>query len=271
MKKKNVLFALALSCLLIGCSGSGDNSSSKTNISNDASTSSTNSIISYSEIDFNSEEAIQKSCSISGALLDIDIGRWLCQGLTYSCTVSTDLTDQNITFSSSNTDVLEVTLVENSINQLTLNAVQVGDSILRVFNAEGVLVYRNIVRVRPKKTVDEMFDYLVEVDHFQAYGFNGDASITFTEVVENGDSKQINGIYAGYDGSTYLGSITFEAEYAGTSSTGDSDEYCFNVLTWENTASDMILKTFNIDFTGCLLHPMTPNTVIDIFFPVTEA
>lgn len=257
MKKKFWICALS-AVLLAACAGTGDTSGAESSlpVSSEEPTTSVSSPIVELEAD-----PVFTGISVSGTMIDLEIGRWLCVGVDYKCSFTfTDISNQTATISSSNPENIEV--VENATNIFTLKVKQAGDTILRIYDADGVLHYRRVVKGRNRIPEEDVYNYLINVDHFDSYGINGKAKLTFL--------SSVNGVMSGKDGTTELGNINFSYELSGASSFSD-DEYEFTITDFPNQSTDMICTKFYLDFTGCMLHLCTANITVDMFFPVTVA
>lgn len=255
MKKHLLLLTSLLAIGLVSCGG-GTSSGGSSN----EGTSSSEPFIS---VDWDTADQVNTGISQGGSLIDIAIGKPLCKGITY--TISFSFSDATLLLEGSrvecsNNGVMEVeaTATKGSYN---LNCLLAGESILKIYDAEGVLHYRDRITVRRKLEVKELDEFMVNtVDHFESSGYNGKANITFV-----GDGS---GIYSGHDGSTvFTEPIEFTYEYTGLSDYTD-DEYCFTVTSFKNDYSDLVVVNIYMDFTGGLLHPVDRNTVVDFFYPV---
>lgn len=242
MKKSILLLALS-SLLLFGCDNTPSSSSQP--LEDDQ------------IVELETEEV--NHLSSSGVLIDIAINRWLCIGIEYKGNFSfSDQTNQNARITNSNPENIEITLSET--NTLTFTPKKEGDTILCIYSEEGILKYRHVVKARKKIEENQLTDFLInKVDHFQAYGLNGQASITFL--------SEENAVFSGYDSSTYLGRIPFTYRFDGQSE-NSSDEYKFTIIEFKNEINDLQCVSFYLDFTGCILHLMTANITVDVFTPV---
>ena len=127
------------------------------------------------------------------------------------------------------------------------------------YDSDGVLKYRNVIKARNKIAEDKLTDFLINVDHFQAAGLNGESSLTFLS------SK--SAVFSGFDGDQDLGNINFTYKFSGNASNTD-DEYEFTITEFPNDINDLQCVKFYLDFTGCMLHLMTANITVDIYLPV---
>lgn len=248
MKKNKILLCSCLLFTLFSCqSQETTSSSSQTSQIED----------SFVELETNPVNKI----SSTGVLIDIAINRWLCVGVEYTGSFSfSSQTDQTATIENSNPENIEITLkAGSSINALTFKPKKAGDTILQIYDSDGVLKYRNVIKARNKIDEDKITDFLVDVDHFQAVGVNGESSLTFLS------SK--SAVFSGYDSGVDLGNINFTYKFSGSSSNTD-DEYEFTITDFPNNVNDLQCVKFYLDFTGCMLHLMTANITVDIYLPV---
>ena len=253
MKKQYLLLSI-LSILLIttSCSETSSNQELSSSLNNTSETSTSEPIVELTT------DPVSR-CTISDILIDINVGRWLCVGIEYTGSVSfSDLVDQTATIESSHPDIIEIS-INSSNNKITFNPKKAGDTILKIYDKDGVLRYRNVIKARNKIEQDDITDYMINVDHFKSYGINGDSKITFL--------SSSNGVFSGFDSTTNLGNINFSYEFTGVSKFSN-DEYEFIITEWKNEINDLVLQKIYIDFTGCMLHLMTPNITVDVYFPV---
>jgi len=201
--------------------------------------------------------------SAGGTLIDIAVGKPLCIGIDYTFSfrysdTTTIIKDSVATTSDNGVLSIKATSTDGSY---ILTGNKEGESILKIYDGEGILHYRNLITVRHKILKDDLDEFMVNtVDHFVSSGYNGKANITFI-----GDGA---GLYSGYDGTTkFVEPIQFTYEYTGVSTSSD-DEYCFTVTSFPNTYSDLVLASIYMDFTGGLLHPVDRYTLVDFFTPV---
>ena len=250
MKKNKILLCSCLLFSLFSCQSQETTSSSQTSQVED----------SIVELQTNPVNKI----SSTGVLIDIAVNRWLCVGVEYTGTFSfSSQTDQTARIENSNPENIEISLKESSgINALTFKAKKAGDTILQIYDSDGVLKYRNVIKARNKIAEDKLTDFLINVDHFQAVGLNGESSLTFLS------SK--SAVFSGFDGDQDLGNINFTYKFSGNSSNSD-DEYEFTITEFPNDINDLQCVKFYLDFTGCMLHLMTANITVDIYLPVYSA
>lgn len=214
---------------------------------------------SFESLSLTSEQVIFTSISVGDALIDINVNRWLCVGIDYkiSFTFTETGDNQDGRVVSSHSDVLEPVKVSNG--NYTLRALKQGDTILTIYDNRGLICYRNVVRVRNKIEQEDLVNFLVfEVDHFESWGINGPAQITFL------NSSQA--LFTGKDGEVDVGVIQFTYEIVENEHT--NDEYAFKITSFPNTSTEMICTYFNLDFTGSMLHLMTNNVIVDVFVPI---
>lgn len=243
---KKILIPL-LTCLLFACS-----------TNNETTSTSSSSVHPFDDPIEELKTEYVNHLSCSGVFLDLAIDRWLCVGEEYKGTFSiTDKVDQTVSIVNSNPEKIEITISNTTI---TFKPKMAGDTILQIIDSEGILQYRNVIKARRKIASEDISRFLVDrVDHFQAWGLNGQSAITFLSEEE--------AVFSGFDGTTNLGRIPFKYRFDGNSE-NSGDEYKFTILEFENNINDLQCVAFYLDFTGCLLHLMTKNITVDVYTPV---
>lgn len=122
-------------------------------------------------------EEISEHCSLGGWFLEINTGRCLATDSRYDFVfTSTTSGDSSFTVKSSHPEHAEVEMKEKS-STFYLNTKTAGDTILSVYNADGYLCYRHIVRVRPGLDEEDILSVAFAADHFEtlpeAFVFTG--------------------------------------------------------------------------------------------------
>ena len=201
MKLKNVVLALLTSALLIGCN------QNKTNKEDD----------SYTPIVLEEEDILQKNGSYGGYFIEIGAGRSLSVNHHYEFSYeSSHATDKSFTVllaTSANslgkekTLYAEISAVEGNEKYFAIDTKKVGDNVLLIYDADEMLVYRNVIHIRRPVTVDTLKESLYRVDkwvsskEYQTYF--GSWTLSFTQY-----RPQLVGALVG--GDDYESDLTFE-------------------------------------------------------------
>lgn len=117
-------------------------------------------------VDWDSKDYICKGGSYGEYFSDVNVERMLCVGTSYLFSFeSSHSADKSYTVKVSNPSVAEVSVI--NIKKFNLVCKSAGDIILTIENADEILVYRNIVRIRDPIATDKMNDYLKSVERFE--------------------------------------------------------------------------------------------------------
>lgn len=119
-------------------------------------------------IDWDEKDYVSKGGSYGGYFSDVNVERKLCTDTTYDFMFeSSHATDKSYVVKSTNSSIGEVVRREGDNKNFDIKCKAQGDIILTIENADGILVYRNIVRVRNAIKTDDMNTYLRNVDRFE--------------------------------------------------------------------------------------------------------
>lgn len=187
----------------------------------------------YPEITWDEKDYICNG-SAGGWFTEISVGRYLSVGRSFDFTFKTGNTrDKSFTVKSSNPNVALPTNKGDKKNFiLTCNGI--GDTILTIEDADEMLVYRNIIRVRKAYSLSNIAEGLYKTDKFVSpagwESWLGSYTVTFTE------KNPITGIMKGtddYEGQivTHNFTLKYDMYYEPT------DCYCYNVDKFETTSS----------------------------------
>lgn len=118
-------------------------------------------------IDWDEKDYLCKGGSYGGYFADVNVNRMLCVGTDYDFAFeSSHAIDKSYTVKSTNNDIAEPVKRAGNEKIFDLKCKSQGDIILTIENADGILVYRNIIRVRNAIKLDEMDSYLYSIDRF---------------------------------------------------------------------------------------------------------
>ena len=212
----------------------------------------------YASVEWDEDDYVSSKFSASGTFTDVNVGEPLLVGEEFIFSFAfngSSVVDADIRFTQNG--VAEISNVSDG--SFTLKGLKEGEIILKIYDKDEYLHYRNRISFRNGKAQDELLEWAFEeVDHYESNFFKG-ANITFTGTHTL--------IYSGYDEDVPLvNPITFEIEYDHSSNI----EHYYTVTTWNNVGNESTLNvvTIIIDRTGYFLHPMTRNGVVDFFTPV---
>ena len=212
----------------------------------------------YVSVDWDEEDYVSSKFSASGTFTDVNVGEPLLVGEEFIFSFAfSGISVVNADIRFTQNGVAEISNVSDG--SFTLKGLKEGEIILKIYDADEYLHYRNRVSFRKGKEQDELLEWAFEeVDHYESNFFKG-ANITFVGTHSL--------IYSGYDEDVPLvNPITFEIEYDHSSNI----EHYYTVTTWNNVgnATTLNVVTIIVDRTGYFLHPMTRNGVVDFFTPV---
>lgn len=118
-------------------------------------------------IDWDEKDYLCKGGSYGGYFSDVNVERMLCTESSYEFMFeSSHATDKSYTIKITNPVIAEAVKRADNDKMFDLNCKSQGDFILTIENADGILVYRNIIRVRNAIKTDGMEAYLRNVDKF---------------------------------------------------------------------------------------------------------
>ena len=188
-------------------------------------------------IDFDKKDYVSRG-SIGGYLIDLGVNILLSSGAEYLCslTPSTGVTDYTLTFESTKPEYVTVRKVDNSDSEFYIVAVSAGDSILKIYDVDGVLVYRNIVRVREPYAANEITKVMYDNDIYRGHLMLGKHRLSVLSYTDTTFVAQIKGSddYETID-------VTVEGTYVGYVEVIDS--YEFSLTTKQNTSNTQTKMT----------------------------
>lgn len=255
MNKKLLLGTALLMPLAFSCS----QTSSSENI--DSSISDSQEVQDFIEVSWNKGDKVNKELSTSGTFLEIAIGEILVVGSPYSFGYSyTSGSAASSRVEVSSNGVCEV--IASGDNSFTLKGLRQGETILKLYDADGVLHYRNKITFRNALSKEGMLDFIVnKVDHYESNYYKG-MNVYFT--------SSSTGQVTGKDGADVIASpITFGFEFSGAYG---EYEYKLTITDYDSSSSGttLILDTIYVYKNGYSIHPCTSDAVVDYFTPVFQ-
>ena len=213
-----------------------------------SSLSSTNTSTSYEEIDIT---PISEGGTPNGRLVDIRVNAFCRNDFEYDCSFKTDLADKSLTFKTSDPNVITVKEEKTTDENFTLVTHNPGNAVLTVYNANDMIVFRNVVRVRPAIAPEDMEEYLFNVDSFQSI-YNttmmANYELTFTSVSDG--ENPATAYFAGSDEVDQGAQYTFSYTYSEYIEANDFYQYSITMIS-SNVATELLC--FNISSTGDML------------------
>jgi len=222
----------------------------------------------YPEIEFDDKDFVRKGGTYSDWFTELDGGRVLTYGRDYNFAFSSNhATDKSYTVTSSNPLVAEVKRIEGDNKNFTLNALAWGDTIMTIEDADGMLVYRNNVRVRKAVAVENIGQALYDIDAFttpvEIQRFYGVYTCTITDI------SPIGGILRGHDDyETSTVTYTYTLEYEEYIS--EIDCYAFKVTTISTTSQITTLSYFDITRALDCIYIYETTGLLTMVQPVTK-
>lgn len=160
MNFKKILPILVTPLLLTACATSNNSSSSN-------SSSEDNFDLSFNGITI--DNAYQGGCKIGGVLMDLSVGAWIVAGDVNVFTIEmNDMADQSFSVDIGDPSIAKYEKRETD-GQVThcLIGLKTGGTIIKIYNADGDLVYREALNCRvPIKDNKTIFDKLAEADYW---------------------------------------------------------------------------------------------------------
>ena len=205
-------------------------------------------------------EEIVEGGSNGGYFIEINTERLLAENSSYHCTFEASNPKKNIRVESTRPESITVELGSNPNRDIILKTHAAGDSIIKIYDADEMLVFRKVVRVRNAYSQEEIEDVLYDNDLYLGMKFLGDHRITFTE------TDPLVGIFSGSDDFEKNMRIKFETTF--TSYLEDRDVYQYNLeITDRDDHSTTIIKTLQIAPTGDVMYLYygTEESLLNIF------
>ena len=121
--------------------------------------------------------------SYGGWFIDINVNRFLATDSSYNVSYSSNnVMDKSIRVTTSRPESLTVERIEGDNSNFIIHAHKAGDSVLCIYDAEDILVYRHVVRVRKKCNLDEIEKLVYNYDIYNVmFASLGQYHLTFGE------------------------------------------------------------------------------------------
>ena len=163
--------------------------------------------------DWKDEDYVCERGKFEGFFDEIGFGRFLSTGREFEMSYQSAYSkDPSFTISVSNPDLVEIVHKNPRSAIFTLITKAAGDFILTLEDAQEVLVYRNIVRIRDPFTPEEMPEAVYNIDYFKTpdewVAYLGEFRLVFTE------TDPMHGTLSGGDDLEQGVVISFDAEYS---------------------------------------------------------
>lgn len=175
-------------------------------------------------------DAFSRGGSFGGILIDVMADRHLSKGQKFSYNISVDdvtNNDQDLSVAMSNPAVATDVIINGSHY---INCLSVGDTIMKIYNADGNLIFRDVVKVRyAAKTKNEATYFLLRQDYWLGVGgFDGIYGSTRIYFLDDG-----TGFMTGSDVGISFGQLTFTYSFDETRQ--DEDFLAFNIIDFQGT------------------------------------
>lgn len=221
-----ILIPLSMCFMLSGCS-------SETTSTTPTSTTTDYNETDYPSIDFKEEDYICSNGSYGGMFLDVNVGRNLCDNSTYEFVYTSSYTvDTSFTVKCTPAALANVEITSENRFNLKTNE-HTGDFIMKIENAQGLLVYRNVVHVRKAVPVEEVGNELFNKDVYKSdptlVEYIGSWRLSFTS------ASPLVGAITGGDDLEQGVTISFELTYEDYQKNFDC--YHYKAKTISTTAS----------------------------------
>jgi len=247
MKKIKLLSLLLILPLIGGCGNQGKQKDTSGDYYD---------ITDYGAVQFNEKDYICINGHYGEFFTDINIGRKLANDSTYLFSYeSSNTSDPSFDVIISNPNLATFAKVEGSQTNFTIKTANaIGDFILKIEDARGELVYRNVVHVARSYTSDYMPQRLYNIDYFQSQRelvqYIGDWRLSFTDFKEG-----LVGVLTGGDDQEQNLSITFSATFKEYASFADG--YNFEIKTIKSNANNTDITSFIITRCSDVLYMYT--------------
>ena len=230
MRHGKVLLISILSLFsLIGCTG---NSSNSINSNLDD----VSSIVSSEEpiVEITDVEEFSSGGSYGGYFTDINFNRILKSDASYAVTFQSSNSNKEIRVTSSREESVTISRKENSNSEFDIVTHKPGDSIVCIYDADDMLVYRKIVRVRKAQTPESIVEECFQNDTYLGMKALGDHKISFVE------TNPFTGVFTGSDDYESGMEMTFTASYEGYVEYGDFYSFKLDIIERDPTSTTII-------------------------------
>lgn len=203
-----------------------------------------------------------------GYMIELDFGRTFAENSSFDCTFNVKNADKTLRITSSREESLTIEQTSLAKNAFTLKTHKPGDSIIKIYDIDGVLVYRNVVKVR--KAYDEVgvIEAMYNNDIYEGLKALGNYRLT----INSKDSLQ--GTLRGSDDVESDLQITFSGVY--TTYVSEWDMYRYELTTEkQNEESQTRITSLTVSRTGdCInIYYLTGGKehLLNQFFPLETA
>ena len=192
-------------------------------------------------------EEIVEGGSYGGYFIEINTERLLSENSSYHCTFEASNPKKNIRVESTRPESITVEFGTNPNRDIILKTHAAGDSIIKIYDADEMLVFRKVVRVRKAYSQEEMEDVLFDNDLYLGLQFYGDHRITFTE------TQPLVGILSGSDDFEKNMRIKFETTFTAYVEDRDVYQYSLEIID-RDQYSTTVIKTLQVAPTGDVMY-----------------
>ena len=236
--RRLLLLPLMFSFMLTGCSG--ETTSTDTTSYPDYSQTD------YPSIDFSEADYICTGGSYGGQFAEVNVGRYLADSTTYEFRYESSYSaDPSYTIRIAPEALATATTVDTTKFNIATNE-HTGDFILKIENALGELVYRNVVHVRKAIPQEDMARMLYNSSNFKSMKdyerFYGSWRMSFTA------QDPLTGAISGGDDLEQNVKITFTLKFEEMSDYYDTYIYTVNTVSTNATQTEIT----TIMFARCL-------------------
>lgn len=262
MPKLNRLPLFAV--MIIGLASCGGPATSSPSTTSDPSTSTPTTSIEEPTSDISTFEPLTTNefseGSHGGWLIDIGVNQYLFTDETYDCTFNPDHTVKDIRITSSHEEVLTITPSTTEKTSFTINTHNVGDSILCIYDADDMLVYRKVVRVRTRYSAEEIPTAVFNNDVYDGNPYLGDHTLFFLE------EDPFKGLFKGSD--DFEANMEYEITMTYNSYNSDFKAYEFDIETTKrDETSTTVLTSMLISPAADFIALYYSNGLLNLFFP----
>lgn len=227
MKFKRLGLILFLSTMLLGACGSKESSSATTEETSIYTTS------------LPEEDQIQKGGSYSGYFIELAMNRRFAENTEYEFRFESNCSaGKAFRVKSSREESVTVVGDTTKSSSFKLACHEAGDSVITIYNAQDVLVYRHVLMVRKAYTQETIGKAMYDVDYFKSWSYMGEWKITITD-----PNAPFAGVLRGGDDFEQNIETEFTLNYEGYYSSVDC--YSFSVNTTK-TNSETHLTYLNV-------------------------
>ncbi len=231
---KRLIFGLTL-FMLFSCNGSPTSTPTSTPTSQE-----------IPLVELETEEIVEGG-SYGGYFIEINTERLLSENSSYHCTFEATTANKQIRVESTRHESVTVEFGENPNRDIILKTHAAGDSIIKIYDADDMLVYRKVVRVRKAFTKETIEDEIFDNDLYLGMKFLGNHRISFVE------TQPLVGIFSGSDDFEKNMRIKFEMEFVSYLEDRDVFEYALTITERDQT-STTVINTLQVSPTADVMY-----------------